>query len=93
MELEGPAEAAGGRDGAAYGLAAENRSLLPVSLAANSEGIAAGEEQSRGFTSIMEPEVQWEYRVVDNRAGLDDNLRDGQSSRSAKIDAQSFRGH
>ena len=93
MELEGPAEAAGGRDGAAYGLVAENRSLLPVSLAANPEGIAAGEEQSRGFTSIMEPEVQWEYRVVDHRAGLDDNLRDGQSSRSAKIDAQSFRGH
>ena len=71
---------------------AENRSLQPVSLAANPEGIAAGVQQSSGFTSIMEPEVQWKYRVVDHRAGLDDNLRDGQSSRSAEIDAQSFRG-
>ena len=72
---------------------AENRSLRPVSLAANPDGIAAGVQQSSGFTSIMEPEVQWKYRVVDHRAGLDNNLPNGQSSRYAKIDAQSFRGH
>ena len=46
MALEAATKPAGGRDGAPAGTVAENRSLQPVSLAANPEGIAAGVEQS-----------------------------------------------
>ena len=46
MALEAATKPAGGRDEAPAGMVAENRSLQPVSLAANPDDIAAGVEQS-----------------------------------------------